>query len=306
MKIAILSLRSQSSGTQRLTEAALVAGHTVQVLDPFGCYLHIGGKGKSIYYNGVPAEDFDVVLPRLGKVTAQYGLEVVAHFEWLGVPVINRALPITNARHKFRSLRILAQHGLPVPPSFTAGSAQFLDCAVHQTGDYPFIMKPFEGSQGKAILLLDTPTALASAVNVLCNDLYHDYVIQPYMCGTDGKASVVSDIRVIVVGAKVIGGMRRIAQAGEFRANLHQGGRGERIDLPDLYSNIAIRATDVLGLDVAGVDVLETDDGPVILEVNPSPGMEVETVTGIPIAEAIIAFAAEYCQNHEAQVKSPI
>jgi ribosomal protein S6--L-glutamate ligase len=121
------------------------------------------------------------------------------------------------------------------------------------------------------------------------------------MCGTDGKASVVSDIRVIVVGAKVIGGMRRIAQAGEFRANLHQGGRGERIDLPDLYSNIAIRATDVLGLDVAGVDVLETDDGPVILEVNPSPGMEVETVTGIPIAEAIIAFAVEYCRNPEAQ-----
>ena len=303
MKIAILSFRSQSSGTQRLTEAALEAGHTVQVLDPFGCYLHIGGKGKSIYYNGVPVEDFDVVLPRLGKVTAQYGLEVVAHFEWLGVPVVNRAAPITNARHKFRSLRILAQHGLPVPPSFTAGSADFLDCAVHQTGDYPFIMKPFEGSQGKAILLLDTPTALASAVNVLCNDLYHDYVIQPYMGGAELNASVVSDIRVIVVGAEVIAGMRRIAQAGEFRTNLHQGGHGERIDLPDRYSDMAIRATDALGLDVAGVDVLETDDGPVILEVNPSPGMEVETVTGIPIAEAIIAYATEYAHNHKAQVE---
>ena len=286
-----------------MTEAALGAGHTVQVLNPFGCYLHIGGKGKSIYYGGIPVEDFDVVLPRLGKVTAQYGLEVVAHFEWLGVPVVNRAVPITNARHKFRSLRILAQHGLPVPPSFTAGSAEFLDCAVHQTGDYPFIMKPFEGSQGKAILLLDTATALASAVNVLCNDLYHDYVIQPYMGGADFKTSVVSDIRVIVVGGKVIGAMRRIAQTGEFRTNLHQGGHGERIDLPDLYNNIAIRATDALGLDVAGVDVLETDDGPVILEVNPSPGMEVETVTGIPIADAVMAFAAEYAQNHKAQVQ---
>jgi ribosomal protein S6--L-glutamate ligase len=301
MIIGILSLASQNHATYRLVESAVALGHTPHVLNPFRFYLHVGSKGRQIYYENNPVEDFDVVLPRLSSSTAKYGEEVVAHFEWVGIPVINRAQSIANARNKFRTLRILAQHGLPVPPSFTAGSAQFLDRSIRETGEYPFIMKPFEGSQGKAILLLDTPTALASAVNVLCNDLYHDYVIQPYMCGTDGKASVVSDIRVIVVGAKVIGGMRRIAQAGEFRANLHQGGRGERIDLPDLYSNIAIRATDVLELDVAGVDVLETDDGPVILEVNPSPGMEVETVTGIPIAEAIIAFAVEYCRNPEAQ-----
>ena len=291
MKIAILSLSSQNDSTRRLVEAVRAAGHTPKVLDPFGFYLHIGGKGKRIYYEGASAEDLDVVLPRLSAATAKYGEEVVAHFEWIGVPVINRSRSIADARSKFRTLRILAQHGLPVPSSFTAGSARFLDRSVCETGEYPFIMKPFEGTHGKAILLLDTPTSLRSALDAMC-DLYRDYVIQPFI-----EESAGNDVRVIVVGGKAIAAMKRIVRQGEFRANIHRGGQGRPVNLESEYINTAIRAAEVMALEVAGVDMLQTSDGPIVLEVNPSPGLEIEAVTGIKVAEAIIAFAVEYCQN---------
>ena len=292
MKIAILSRAAQNHSTRRLTEAAHSVGHVPHVLNPFGFDLQIGGKGKRIYYEGVPVEDYDVIVPRLSAATAVYGSEVVHHFEWVGIPVINRATPITNARNKFRTLRILAAQGLPVPPSFTVGSADFLDRAVSDTGDYPFLMKPFHGTHGDAFLLLDTRTSLTSAVGAMC-DLHQDYVIQPFI-----KDSGVLDLRVIVVGGKVIAAMKRVAQAGEFRSNIHRGGYGKTVELPAQCIETAICAAAAMGLVVAGVDMLYTSDGVMILEVNPSPGFEeIETVTGIRIAEAIIEFAVEYSKN---------
>ena len=293
MKIAILSRGAQNHSTRRLTEAAHSAGHVVHVLNPFGFDLRIGSKGKRIYYEGVAAEDYDVVVPRLSAATAVYGGEVVSHFEWVGIPVINRATPIANARNKFRALRILAAQGLPVPPSFTASSADFLDRAVSEIGDYPFLMKPFEGTHGDAFLLLDTQVSLASAVGAMC-DLHHDYIIQPFIKESGGL-----DLRVIVVGGRVIASMKRVAQAGEFRSNIHRGGYGTTVELPAQCIETAIGATTAMHLEVAGVDLLHTADGPLILEVNPSPGFEeIETVTGIRIAEAIIAFATEYSERH--------
>lgn len=292
MKIAILSRGAQNHSTQRLIEAAHSAGHAAHVLDPFGFVLQIGGGGKRIYYEGSPAEDYDVVVPRLSVATAAYGGEVVSHFEWVGIPVINRATPIANARNKFRTLRILAAHGLPAPPSFTAGSADFLDRAISETGDYPFLMKPFQGTHGDAFLLLDTRVSLTSAVGAMC-DLHQDYIIQPFI-----KESGGGDLRIIVVGGDVIAAMERIAQPGEFRSNIHRGGCGTSVELSEQCVDTAIRATAAMNLEVAGVDLLHTSDGPLILEVNPSPGFEeIETVTGIRIAEAIIAFAVEYSQD---------
>ncbi len=292
MIIGILSLASQNHATYRLVESAVALGHTPHVLNPFRFYLHVGSKGRQIYYENNPVEDFDVVLPRLSSSTAKYGEEVVAHFEWVGIPVINRAQSIANARNKFRTLRILAQHGLPVPPSFTAGSAQFLDRSIRETGEYPFIMKPFEGTHGKAFLLLDTRTSLTSAVDAMC-DLHQDYVIQPFI-----KESLGKDVRVIVVGGKVVAAMQRTAPAGEYRTNIHRGGEGHPIHLQDEYIETAIRATEAIALEVAGVDLLQTSAGPIVLEVNPSPGFEeVEAATGIKVAEAIIAFAEEYSQK---------
>ncbi len=292
MKIGILSRGPQNHSTRSLSEAASNAGHTAEVLDPFGFYLHIGDTGNRITYYGGKVEDFDVIIPRLSRTTAQYGEEVVAHFEWIGTPVINRARPIAAARHKFHSLRILAQHGLPIPPSLTVGSSEFLENAVARMGDYPFILKPFHGTHGRGIMLLDTPTSLTSAVDALC-DLHHDYVIQPFITEADGV-----DIRILVVGGEAIATMKRSAPPGEFRANIHKGASGEAVTLLEEYIRLAIDAVAALELEVAGVDLLETNEGPVVLEVNPSPGFEeLESVTGIDIAAAIIKFATRFAQN---------
>ena len=291
MKIAIISRGAQNHSTRSLREAAENAGHTAHILDAFGFYLAIfsieGDSGNHITYEGASVEDIDVVIPRISGATAAYGQEVIAHFEWLGIPVMNRAQAIDNARHKFRSLRILAQHGLPVPPSLTVGSAAFLEAAVAELGDYPFILKPFYGTHGRGVMLLDTPASLTSAVDALC-ELHQDYVIQPFI----GENATGIDIRILVVGGEVITGMQRRAPGGEFRANIHRGASGEAVTLSDDEKSLAIEATAALELDIAGVDMLQTAEGPVILEVNPSPGFEeLETVTGINIAAAIIKFA---------------
>ena len=293
MKIGILSRGPQNHSTRRLSEAALHAGHIAEILDPFGFYLHIGGTGNRITYHGKSAEDFDVIVPRLSRTTARYGEEVVAHFEWIGTPVINRAKPIAAARHKFHSLRILAQHGLPIPPSLTVGTTTSLENAVAEIGNYPFILKPFHGTHGRGVMLLDTPTSLTSTVDTLC-DLHQDYVIQPFITEADGI-----DLRALVVGSEVIAAMKRSAPPGEFRANIHKGAAGEAITLTDDYTRLAIEATAALELEIAGVDLLETNEGPVVLEVNPSPGFEeLETVTGINIADAIIEFAVKFAQEN--------
>ncbi len=289
MKIGILSRGPQNHSTRRLSETALTVGHAAEILDPFGFYLHIGGTGNRITYHGKPAEDFDVIVPRLSRTTAQYGEEILAHFEWVGTPVVNRAKAITAARHKFHSLRILAQHGLPIPSSLTVGSTKFLENAVAEVGNYPFILKPFHGTHGTGVMLLDTPTSLTSAVDALC-DLHQDYVIQSFIAEAEGV-----DIRVLVVGGEAVAAMKRSAPPGEFRANIHKGASGETITLSDEYIRLAIDAATALELEIAGVDLLQTNEGPVVLEVNPSPGFEeLESVTGIDIAGAIIKFVTSY------------
>ncbi len=292
MKIGILSRGPQNHSTRTLSEAAFRAGHTAEVLDPFGFYLHIGSRNSRITYHGKSAEDFDVLVPRLSRTTVRYGEEVVTHFEWVGTPVVNRAKAIAAARHKFHSLRILAQHGLPTPPSLTVGSAEFLEDAVAEVGNYPFILKPFHGTHGTGVMLLDTPTSLTSAVDALC-DLHEDYVIQPFIAEAGGV-----DIRVLVVGGEAIAAMKRSAPVGEFRANIHRGASGEAVSLSDEYTDIAIKAASALELEIAGVDLLQTNAGPVVLEVNPSPGFEeLESVTGINIADAIIEFVIAFAQK---------
>ena len=292
MKIGILSRGPQNHSTLSISEAARNAGHTAEVLDPFGFYLHIGGTGNRVTYHGKPVADIDVLLPRLSRTTAGYGEEVIAHFEWMGIPVVNRSKAIAAARHKFRSLRILAQHGLPIPPSLTVGSAAFLENAVADIGEYPFILKPFYGTHGRGVMLLDTPTSLTSAVDALC-DLHHDYVIQSFVKEAGGV-----DIRVLVVDGEAIAAMKRSAPPGEFRANIHKGASGGAVVLPEEYTHLAIRAAAALGLEIAGVDLLKTNEGPVVLEVNPSPGFEeLQSVTGINIAAAIIEFATKFAQR---------
>ena len=293
MKIGILSRASQSYTTQRLVEAAKSAQHQVYVLDPFRFSLLISDCSNisqnplcfrpddsslppptqelQILYDGALVDDFDLILPRLSITTAPFASEVVAHFEALGVPLLNKSQQILVARHKFRSLRRLTEHGIPVIPSFTTGSPEFLENSVSKIGTYPILMKPFQGTHGRGLMLLDTAISLRSSVEVMC-ELHQDYVVQPFIGSSSGR-----DIRIIVVGGQAVAAMQRTAQVGEYRANFHRGGQGQLISISDQLRDLAIRATAAIGLEVAGVDLLETngtleDTAYAVLEVNPSPG----------------------------------
>ena len=290
MRVAILSRGNQVYSTRRLVEAAELSGHQAQILDPFGFSLHVQNDNIRIFYNGYVAEKFDLIIPRFSAATAEFGFEILSHFASLGtVCIINLPDAIQNARHKFRSLRILAEHNIPVLPSFTTGTAESLEQSVSYIGgEYPVIAKPFIGTHGKGIMLLDTFISLQSAIGAMC-DVNRDYIVQKYV-----NLSSSGDVRVIVVGDRAIAGMKRVPQNGEFRSNVHRGGIGCELIIGRELKDIAVGAARTLNLDVAGVDLVETGGGYVVLEVNPSPGFEeIEAVTSVHVAETIISFAIE-------------
>ena len=288
MRVAILSRGSQVYSTRRLLEAAELSGCQAQILDPFGFSLHVQNDNIRIFYNGYVAEKFDLIIPRFSSATAEFGFEILSHFASLGTAyIINSPDNIQNARHKFRSLRILAEHNIPILPSFTTGTDESLEQSISYIGgEYPVIAKPFIGTHGNGIMLLDTFISLQSAIGAMC-DFNRDYVVQKYV-----NLSSSGDVRVIVVGDRAIAGMKRVAQNGEFRSNVHRGGSGHELVISRELKNIAVGAVKALNLDVAGVDLVKTVEGYVVLEVNPSPGFEeIEAVTNIHVAEAIISFA---------------
>jgi ribosomal protein S6--L-glutamate ligase len=271
-------------------EAAELSGHQTQILDPFGFSLHVQNDNIRIFYNGYVAENFDLIIPRFSAATAEFGFEILSHFASLHTAcIINSPDAIQNARHKFRSLRILAEHNIPILPSFTTGTTESLEQSVSYIGaEYPVIAKPFIGTHGKGIMLLDTLISLQSAIGAMC-DVNRNYVVQKYV---DLNSS--GDVRVIVVGDKAVAGMKRVPQNGEFRSNVHRGGIGHQLIIGHELRDIAVGAVKTLNLEVAGVDLVETEGGYAVLEVNPSPGFEeIEAVTSIHVAEAIIAFAIE-------------
>lgn len=290
MKIGIISQSRDNYSTARLIQSALGLGHSCFVINPFACNLHIGCDDEyKIYHNGSSVDDLDVVVPRLSKATATYGAELIEHFKWAGVPSVNEADAILNARNKFRALRILAQHDVPVPPTFTLGTVNYLEESLNKIpGDYPYIIKPFEGTHGKGIMLLETWNSLSSTVEAMC-DFYKDYMVQAFVEESEGE-----DIRALVVGNRFICAMKRKAVGDEFRANIHRGAEGISIKLDRERIDIAVRAAKAMNLYMAGVDLLETDDGPVVIEVNPSPGLEgIEGATGLNLARTIIKFAVK-------------
>jgi ribosomal protein S6--L-glutamate ligase len=292
MRIGIISRQKKTYATRRLAQAAKERGCIAWVMDPFEIYIHVGGKGGSIYFGSRSAERLNVIIPRLSRVTAKYGMEVLHHFEMAGIPSVNPAQAIANSRNKLRSLAILARHGIPVPPTFAAGSLRFLDRAVKRTGDYPFILKPFEGTQGKGIIVVDNPTTLYSLLDALW-ERSEDYIVQPFYVEAAGR-----DIRALVVGGRVLCAMRRVAQDGEFRANIHRGAVGFLTRLTDDEERIAVEATEALGLGIAGVDMIQTIDGIMVIEVNSSPGFEgLERATGMDVAGAMVDYAIKLAEK---------
>lgn len=283
MRILILSRRQRLYSTRRLTEAGRALGHTVSVVDPLECNLVLAPGEPFFYYRNRPLRRPELVIPRIGISATEYGLAVLAQFELAGVPVLNDSEAIYGSRDKLRSLQLLSEGGVPVPRTVMARKPQDIDEALRMVGGPPVVLKLPQGTQGVGVMLAETREAVESMLETLWN-LGQHVLVQEFVREARGR-----DLRVVVLDGKVLAAIRREASGGEFRANLHRGGSGVAIVLPRSYAAQAVRAAGLTGLRLAGVDLLETARGPMVLEINSSPGLEgVERATGLDVARRII------------------
>lgn len=291
MKIAILSRRPQLYSTRRLAEAAIQRGHEVAILDPLSCYMNITDIQPAIYYKGELLPSFDAVIPRIGAKTSFYGTAVVRQFEMMRTFCVNSSLAITRARDKLRCSQLLVRKGIAMPRTGFANSLEHISDLIDIIGGPPLVIKLIEGMQGVGVVMAETKAAAESVTQAFLG-LKANMVVQEYIAEASG-----ADIRCLVVGNKVVASMKRQAQAGEFRSNLHRGGTGEKIKISTEEKNIAVQSAEVMGLNVAGVDLLRSERGPLVLEVNSSPGLEgIETVTGKDVADLIIQYIEKTAQ----------
>ena len=287
MKIIIISRKKTFYSTRRIIAAAKEKGHKVLFVDPLKCNVFLGEKGLDVYYRKRRIPGSDLVITRIGNSLTTYGLSVVRQFEMMGAKVINRSAGIVNSKDKMRSLQLLKMKGIEVPGTVLTRNPENIGDAVKMVGGVPVILKPLYGAQGLGVMLAESVESVESIIGTLWG-LEQNILIQQYISESKGK-----DIRAFVIGGKVVAAMRRIAEPDKFRANIHRGGRGEKIELSISEKKIAVNAAKILGLDIAGVDMLETSKGPLIMEVNSSPGFEaLEKVTGEDIADKIIEYGA--------------
>jgi len=285
MKIAILSRRPQLYSTRRLTEEAKKQGHSVRVIDTLRCYMNINTKKPSIHYKGELLSEFDAVIPRIGASITFYGTAVVRQFEMSGVFTVNDSVAITRSRDKLRSLQLLSRKGIGLPITGFAHSPDDINDLINMVGGPPLVIKLLEGTQGIGVVLAETRRAASSVIEAFMG-LNAQIMVQEYIREANG-----ADIRCFVVDGKVIAAMQRQAKAGEFRSNIHRGGKAELVAISAEERKTAIRAAKVMGLNVAGVDLLRSERGPLVMEVNSSPGLEgIERATGQNIAGMIIKF----------------
>jgi ribosomal protein S6--L-glutamate ligase len=296
MKIAILSRRPQLYSTQRLAEEARKRGHVVRVIDTLRCYMNITEQNPSIHYKGENLEGFDAIIPRIGASVTFYGTAVLRQFETMGVFTINSSLAIARARDKLRSLQLLSRKGIGLPITGFAHSPDDVDDLIDMAGGAPLVIKLLEGTQGIGVVLAETRQAAESVIEAFM-DLEAQILIQEYIHEAKG-----ADIRCFVVDGKVIAAMKRQAQPGEFRSNLHRGGSAQLIRITPQERAVAIRAAKIMGLNVAGVDLLRSQRGPLVMEVNSSPGLEgIEKATDKNVAEIIIKFIEEKAKTGRRQ-----
>ena len=285
MKIAVLSTIKSLYSTRRLVEAAQSRGHECVVIDHGQCYVGIRQGQPSIHYKGQHLSDIDAIIPRIGASVTFYGSAIVRQFEVMGVISANPSQAITRSRDKLRCMQILSGAGIGMPITGFARRTLDVDDLIKMVGGPPLVIKLLEGTQGIGVVLAETKKAASSVIEAFYG-LGNNILIQEYI-----KESKGTDIRAFVVDGKVVGAMRRTAKEGEFRSNLHRGGTAEVIKLNKIERETAIRATKELGLTVCGVDMLPSDRGPLVLEVNSSPGLEgIEKATNKDIAGTIISF----------------
>ena len=285
MNIAILSRNKNLYSTNRLFNAGTKRGHRIDVIDYLRCYINIGENQTAIYYDGKKLGRYDAVLPRIGASQTSYGTAIVRQFEMMGDFVINKSDAIKSSRDKLRSLQVLAKHGIDMPITGYASHTMDIHDVIEKVGKTPLIMKLLQGTQGNGMVLAETMKAAESVMNAF-KQVDADILIQEFIKESSGV-----DIRVIVVGKKVVAAMQRVAPEGEFRSNVHRGAATKHINLTLEEEEIAIKSTKILGLSVAGVDLMRSKRGPLVLEVNSSPGLQgIELLTGADVAGEIISF----------------
>jgi ribosomal protein S6--L-glutamate ligase len=285
MKIVILSRKPSLYSTRRLKEAGEARGHQMLVVDFLRCYMDITAHKPKVIYQGRPLEGIDAVIPRIGASYTFYGTAVVRQFEMMGVFPANESQAISRSRDKLRCLQLLARAGIGLPVTGFAHSTKDIQGLINIVGGAPLVIKLLEGTQGIGVILAETRKA-AEAVIEAFRGLDANILVQEYVKEAGG-----SDIRCLVVGGRVVAAMKRQAPPGEFRSNLHRGGTATKIRLTPEERSTAVRAAKALGLQVAGVDIIRSNHGPVVLEVNSSPGLEgIERASGVNVAGKIIEF----------------
>ncbi|GAB3013983.1 RimK family alpha-L-glutamate ligase [Bowmanella dokdonensis] len=285
MKLAILSCEPDNYSSRRLRETAEARGHEVKILNTLKFAMDLERGTPALYFRQKQLTDYDAVLPRIGASITYYGTAVVRQFQEMGVFCANSAHGILNSRDKLRSLQYLSRHHIGIPKTNFVRDKKDVLPSIERVGGAPVIIKLIEGTQGIGVLLAES-TKTAEAIIELLQSQKQNVLVQKFVAESKGK-----DIRAIVVGNRVVAAMRRVAQGQEFRSNVHRGGIAEAVELDDRYIETAIRATQILGLQIAGVDMLESKEGPQVMEVNSSPGLEgIESCTHLDIAGAIIDY----------------
>ena len=285
MKIAMLARNAKLYSHQRLKDAAEERGHQLDIIDTLRCYMNIASRRPEIYYNGEKLVGYDAVIPRIGASITFYGTAVLRQFEMMGVYPLNESVAIGRSRDKLRSMQLMARDGIGLPVTTFAHDAKQTEEVLKLAGDAPLVIKLLEGTQGLGVVLADTNRSAKSVFEAF-RATNTNILIQEFIKEAGG-----TDIRAIVVGGKVIAAMKRTGAEGEFRSNLHRGGSAQVVKLSAEERATAIRAAKSMGLNACGVDMLRANHGPVIMEVNSSPGLEgVEKATGLDIAGKMIEF----------------
>lgn len=298
MKLAILSREPKSYTTRRLKDAATERGHKAIVLNTLKFAIDLQQGIPDLYFRQKALSTYDAVLPRIGASITYYGTAVVRQFQEMDVFCANTAYGISNSRDKLRSLQILSRHHIGIPRTTFVSDKKDVLPAIERVGGAPIIIKLIEGTQGIGVLLAESTTTAAAIIEFLQSQK-QNVLIQKFVAESKGK-----DVRAFVVGDRVVAAMRRVAQGQEFRSNVHRGGVAEAIDLSEEYRETAVRAAQIMGLQVSGVDMLEGAAGPQVMEVNSSPGLEgIETCSGLDIAGAIIDYIAAQVDFPEIDVR---
>jgi len=299
LRIALLTVNAQNYSSRRLIEAATARGHRIDAIDTTRCYMNINVMAPSVLYDGEVLGRYDAVIPRIGSPLTDYGLAVVRQFETTGAFCLNRAAAIGAARDKLHALQVLARKGVAMPTTAFARSPKDTAHVLGLVGGAPLVVKLLQGSQGRGVVLAETAQAAESVISAF-RDLEADILVQEFVAEAKG-----ADIRCFVIGGKVVAAMKRQAKLGDFRSNLHQGGEALPVKITTAERDLAVRAVRALGLQVAGVDILRAHDGPKVIEVNASPGLQgVERASGKDVADLIIRHVESRAAPHAVPVGS--